>query len=54
MIYSPLCWSKAWVNFFSSQNAAGVEEEKRVAVISQTIEVIGDQVEKRLQTACLK
>ncbi len=30
------------VKFFSPQNAAGVSQEKGVAVISQTIEVDGD------------
>ncbi len=32
-----------WVKFFSLQNTAGVSEEKRFAVISQTIEANGDQ-----------
>ncbi len=33
-----------WVNFLSPQKAAGVKQEKDVAIISQTIEVNGDQV----------
>ncbi len=32
------------VKFFSLQNTAGVSQEKGVAVMSQTIEVNGDQV----------
>ncbi len=32
------------VDSFSPQNSAGVLQEKGVAVISQTIEVNGDQV----------
>ncbi len=35
---------EGWVKFFSSRKTAGVSQEKAVAVISQTIEVNGDQV----------
>ncbi len=34
------------MKFFSSQNTAGVSQEKGIAVISQTMEVNGDQVLK--------
>ncbi len=34
---------KGWVKVFSSQNTAGVSQEKGVAVIFQTVEVNGHQ-----------